>query len=99
VSGDFDGDKCSDLIISTASGSYEYLGKSGGGFTADVWVRTDLPRGSVSYVPSDFTGDFRTDLIISTASGSYEYLGKSGGGFTADAWVRTDLPSGAASYF
>ena len=49
--GDFNGDGLDDLIIVTAGGSYEYLGLAGGGFTKNVWVRTDLTLGNVAYVP------------------------------------------------
>ena len=91
VSGDFNGDGIADLIIVTASGSYEYLGLSGGGFRANAWVRNDLPLGHVQYVSGDFNGDRISDLIIVTASGSYEYLGLPGGGFRANVWVRHDL--------
>ncbi|MFL6450910.1 MAG: hypothetical protein ACJ746_25005 [Bryobacteraceae bacterium] len=42
VSGDFNGDTISDLMIVTASGSYEYLGLPGAGFNPNVWVRHDL---------------------------------------------------------
>lgn len=46
-----DGGDPKDLIIVTAGGSYEYLGdtSSTGGFTANAWVRTNLPLGSVQY--------------------------------------------------
>jgi hypothetical protein len=74
-------------------------GLAAGGFTPNVWVRHDLPRGAVSYFPGDLTGDGRTDLVITTASGSYEYTGRAAGGFTPNVWVRHDLPLGAASYF
>ena len=34
----------------TAGGSYQYLGNyDSGGFTANTWVRTDLPLGAVQY--------------------------------------------------
>jgi hypothetical protein len=98
IRGDFNGDGREDVIIVTASGSFEYLGLAGGGFSGNAWVRTDLRLGSVAYVPGDFNGDGRTDLIIMTASGSFEYLGLAGGGFTGNAWVRTDLPLGSVNY-
>jgi len=98
VTGDFNGDGITDLIVVTASGSYEYLGLSGGGFVPNVWVRTDLTFGKVQYVTGDFNGDGITDLIIVTATGSYEYLGQSNGGFVANVWVRSDLTLGNVQY-
>jgi hypothetical protein len=48
VTGDFNGDSIADLIVVTASGSYEYLGQSGGdsyqtsGFAATLpWERSN----------------------------------------------------------
>ena len=48
------------FIVTVASGSYEYTGKVGdgtsfNGFTADVWVRHDLPLGKVDYFVGHFT--------------------------------------------
>jgi hypothetical protein len=81
VTGNFDGDFVTDLIIVTASGSSEYLNYGPSiGFVAGAWVRNDLTLGKVQYVPGGFRSDAITDLIIVTASGTYEYL-SSGGGF------------------
>ena len=63
VTGDFNGDGITDLIIVTATGSYEYLGQNNGGFVANVWVRSDLTLGKVQYVTGDFNGEYITDLI------------------------------------
>ncbi len=98
VSGDFNGDGISDLLVVTSTGSSLYLGLRSGGFQPDVWVRPDLTRGAVNYIPGDFNGDGTTDLIIVTASGSYEYLGMPGGGFNGNVWVRNDLPLGQVQY-
>jgi hypothetical protein len=99
VVGDFNGDGTDDLVITTASGSFEYTGLGAGSFTPNVWVRTDLVLHQTAFFVGEFSGDGRDDLIISTASGSFEYLGQSGGGFTPNAWVRTDLPAAAVPYF
>jgi hypothetical protein len=80
VTGNFDGDFVTDLIIVTATGSYEYLDYGASGFLAGFWVRNDLTLGKVQYVSGGFRSDAITDLIIVTASGTYEYL-NSGGGF------------------
>src|ERR1700722_15060819 len=108
VTGDFNGDGIADLIAVTASGSYEYLGQSNGGFGANVWVRNDLTLGKVQYATGSFSGDtgpksdgfdyFITDLIIVTNTGSYEYLGQASGGFVPGAWVRNDLTLGKVQY-
>jgi len=98
VKADFNGDGIEDLLIVNAAGTFEYLGKAAGGFTADAWVRRDLPLNLVHYYPGDFNGDGRTDLIIQNTSGAYEYLGNAAGGFTANVWVRHDLPLGKASF-
>ena len=52
------------------SGSYQYTGRATGGFTPNVWVRTDLPLNAVEYTSTDFNGDSNADLIITTASDS-----------------------------
>ncbi|HTA18734.1 MAG TPA: hypothetical protein VK989_05555, partial [Polyangia bacterium] len=94
-----------DLIITVASGSYEYTTNSGNGtafdgFNVDQWVRHDLPLGKVDYFTGHFSGVSTPDsLIIMTAGGSYEYLGANGGGFIGNAWVRTNLPLGNVQYF
>jgi hypothetical protein len=38
-----------DLIITTAGGSYEYLGLAGGGFTPNAWQSTALPLAQVAF--------------------------------------------------
>ena len=97
VAGDYNGDGKTDVIITTANGSYEYTGLLGGGFTPNVWTRTDLTLGNVDYVPADFSGDGDDDLIVTTASGSYEYLGTTSG-FTANVWQNNALTLNAVSY-
>jgi hypothetical protein len=95
------------FIVTVASGSYEYTSNSNpdgtfNGFNRDLWVRHDLPLGTVDYFVGHFTdGGYPNDMIIMTAGGSYEYLGNyySTGGFTANAWVRNDLPLGSVQYF
>jgi hypothetical protein len=93
VVGDFNGDQVDDVIIVTASGSYEYTGiLNSGGFVPNVWVRPDLVRGATHYTVGNFNGDGMDDLIISNQSGSYEYTGIFYGTFTQNVWIRTDLP-------
>jgi hypothetical protein len=46
---DFNGDGRSDLMITTASGSTSYLGKSDGTFVPNAYVRNDLPLFAVAY--------------------------------------------------
>lgn len=90
-----------DVIITTDSGSYLYTGKPGGGFTANVWTRTDLTKGTVAFFPGNFDGVRGTvnDVIITRSGGSYEYLGTASGVFKPDAWVRKDLTLGNVQLF
>lgn len=96
--GDFNGDGCSDLIITTAQGSFEYTGNgptcnnTGTGFTANVWSRTDLTLGNAIFTVGDYNADGVSDVLISTASGTYEYAGQKAGGFQANVWTDTSLP-------
>ena len=105
---DFDGNGTSDLLITTAGGTYEYFGTQsyvyGGGFTHNdsVW---DEPSWTMSFgtpyefVPGDFNGDGFTDFIMYNSTGSYEYLSQGpGNGFAPTPWQRTDLPYGNVSY-
>jgi hypothetical protein len=93
--GDFNGDGASDFIAQTTMGAWEYLGikNSNGGFTPNVWARTELGYDAAQFYPCDFSGDGATDVIIVTAQGSFEYLGNKGpsGGFTPNVWTRIDL--------
>ena len=73
-------------------------GSLGGGFTPNVWVRTDLKLGQVQYTVGDWNADLTSDLIITTAGGSYQYMGQTNGVFVRNTWVRTDLPLGAVKY-
>jgi hypothetical protein len=95
---DFNGDGRMDMLITTTLGTYLYLGKSDGTFTANTWVRTDLPLGKVRFTPGDFNGDGRTDLVITTAAGSFVYQGSAGGTFKENVYVRHDLPLGHAEF-
>jgi hypothetical protein len=72
VSGDFNGDGKTDLIITTPNGSWWYY-SNGDGTWNNAYTRTDLTLGNVAYSPGDFDGDGKTDLIIGTASGSWWY--------------------------
>jgi hypothetical protein len=92
------GDGKTDLMITTPTGSYEYLAAGNGRFQPDVYVRTDLPLGAVQYVPGDFDGDGKTDLMVVTRDGSSEYLATGNGQFNPDIYVRTDLPIEAVQY-
>ena len=98
AAGDFNGDGRDDMIIVTRSGSFEYLGNADGSFTADAWIRSDLPLGSVNFVPGDFNGDKKTDLVIETRFGTSLVLGKAEGGFTPPVWSRPDLTMGRIHY-
>ncbi|HEU4409564.1 MAG TPA: FG-GAP-like repeat-containing protein [Polyangiaceae bacterium] len=99
VRADFNGDGRTDLLVVTASGSYEYLALGNGQFQPNVYVRNDLPLGAVEYTPGDFNGDGRTDLMITTAHGSYEYLALGNGQFQPNVYVREDLPLGTVQYY
>ncbi|HXI59800.1 MAG TPA: VCBS repeat-containing protein [Polyangia bacterium] len=96
VPGDFNHDGRTDLVITTASGSYWYFSNGDGSWSVP-YSRGDLPLGAVSYVPGDFNGDGYTDLVITTASGSYLYL-SNGDGTWRTPYSRGDLPLGAVSY-
>jgi len=95
---DFDASGRTDLMIVTRGGSFEYLATANGQFQTDVYVRADLPLGSVDYTPGDFNGDRRTDLTIVTAAGSFLYLATGEGQFQTDVYVRGDLPLGSVDY-
>jgi hypothetical protein len=101
-----DTDTTDDVIISNQFGSYEYTGIPGGeftgGFTPNVWARTDLPSTSTAFTVGNFNGspggDACDDIIITTNRGSFYYLGQKAGGFTPTNWQRTDLPLGLVSF-
>jgi len=94
--GDFNGDGYTDVIITTAGGSYWYY-STGVGTWNVAYTRTDLPLNAVEYVTGDFNGDTKTDVIITTASGSYWYY-STGTGTWNNAYTRTDLPRGYVEY-
>lgn len=90
------GDGKTDVIVTTASGSYWYY-STGTGTWNPAYTRTDLPLGSVSFVPGDFNGDLKADVIITAASGSSWYY-STGTGTWNPAYSRSDLPLGSTSY-
>jgi len=100
--GDFNGDGKTDVIITTASGSYWYISTGVGNnyVPYQPYYRTDLPLGKVQYVPGDFNGDGKTDLVITTASGSYWYLSTGEGNEYKpyQPYYRTDLTFGKVQY-
>jgi hypothetical protein len=96
TAGNFDGDSDTDLVITTASGSYWYFSSGDGSWTYP-YTRTDLPFGEAEYTPGDFNGDGKTDLVITTASGSYWYF-SNGDGTWSVPYTRHDLPLGAVRY-
>lgn len=93
--GDFDGDGIEDILVVQGSGTNEYLGLAGGGFSASKWFR---PNSNTAYVVGDFNKDGFSDVIATDETGSLEYLGQSGGGFTPSGWVRPDLPRAGTAY-
>jgi hypothetical protein len=107
VAGNFNGDltfpalqhRIDDLLIVTQFGTYQYNGRSWGGFDENMWVREDLTITNTSYVAGDFNGDGFTDFIVTTPFGSFEYTGISPSGFIQNVWFRPDLTLGAVSFF
>ena len=63
VPGDYNGDGRTDLLIITASGTYEYLAVGNGQFQPNVYVRNDLPLGRVQYTPGDVNGNYGSPYI------------------------------------
>jgi len=96
VPGDFNGDGKTDLVITTATGSYWYFSNGNGTFS-NPYTRADLPLGSVAYVPGDFNGDGKTDLVVTTVTGSYWYFSNGDGTFS-NPYSRADLALGRVAY-
>lgn len=71
---DFNGDGKTDLIITTATGSYWYVSGGLGIWNEGVFPsRPDLRLDNTLYAPGDFNKDGLGDLIISAPTGSYWY--------------------------
>lgn len=95
--GDFNHDGKTDLLVTTATGTVEWTGKTGGGFNTSVWSSSTfkLIGGTPNFdiAIGDFNGDGFTDFIATTTSGSYLYTGTgtggANGGFNADVWTNT----------
>jgi FG-GAP-like repeat len=100
VTGDFNGDGRTDVIITIASGSYWYFSQPTPGVFTAPYIRSDLPRGAVSYATADFDGNGKADVLITTNSGSYWYYS----GYTGDSgafscpYQRTDMPLNTVRY-
>ena len=96
--GDWNGDRFSDVIATTAAGQvYLYKGNGKGGLLAG---RTLLSNTWASYVdvltPGDFTGDKKPDLLARKANGELWLVAGNGkGGFTG-TWRK--LGSGWQTY-
>jgi hypothetical protein len=88
--GDFNGDGKTDLVITTANGSFWYF-SNGNGTWSVPYTRSDLPLGAVSFTPGDFNGDGKTDLVITTVNGSFWYFSNGNGTWTVP-YTRSDLP-------
>jgi RHS repeat-associated protein len=102
TTGDFNGDGKTDIIATTASGSYWYH-SSGTGNSYQIYyanLRADLHLGEVQFTPGDFNGDGKTDLIYTTSAGSYWYIsdGNDQPYHAYSPYYRVDLTYGKVQY-
>lgn len=106
--GEFNGDGKWDVIISTGTTSYLYLGRANGlGITLSTW-QAPLSSYDTAFFPGNFTGgpgnnNHPADVIVTARStGTDEYLGQTGtttGGFTTGAWVHPGLTLEGTAFF
>jgi RHS repeat-associated protein len=100
--GDFNGDGKTDIIATTAGGSYWYhsVGTGNSYQMCIAGLRGDLHYGQVQFTPGDFNGDGKTDLIYTTSAASYWYI-SDGNGESYHAYspyYRVDLAYGKVQY-
>jgi hypothetical protein len=99
--GYFTADPKMDVMITTAFGSFLYVG-SGSGTGSDLvhngWMRSDLTLAETAFTTGDFNMDGLTDLVISTSLGSFLYHANTLGGFTVDSWQKPALTKSAVTF-
>jgi hypothetical protein len=90
ISGDFNGDGRSDMILVGGAYLYVMLGRGDGTFTGNAvacpngWNFGSPPQAVYTPVIGDFDGDGRTDFLLMSGQYMYEFMSKGDGTFTGN---------------
>ncbi|HEY2517790.1 MAG TPA: VCBS repeat-containing protein, partial [Polyangiaceae bacterium] len=85
ITGDFNGDGCTDYARLGATGAWLYYGHTDGGFTQGFQAYPGLNFGDPSTwepITGDFNGDHRTDYARLGDTGAWLYFGNADGSFS-----------------
>lgn len=78
LSGDYNGDGLSDLLITSENGTYDsqwqlYCSKGDGTFCSSLFhLTTATPKDSINFIAQDINGDGRTDILRNRCSTGFE---------------------------
>ncbi|CCD95159.1 hypothetical protein BRAO375_4010002 [Bradyrhizobium sp. ORS 375] len=90
ISGDFNGDGKSDMVLIGGAYLYVFIGKGDGTFNGSAvacpngWNFGSPPQATYTPIIGDFDGDGRTDFLLLSGQYLYEFMSRGDGTFTGN---------------
>ncbi|MFT3848681.1 MAG: FG-GAP-like repeat-containing protein [Propionivibrio sp.] len=89
LTGDFNGDGKTDMMVSVGGGNWNVCLSTGSGFSCATWYSNNGGTAS-STLTGDFNGDGKTDMMVSVGGGNWNVCLSTGSGFSCSTWYSNN---------